>query len=523
MPTTPAVWKDLGKINTTDVGPKGDDQQTSTVIGLANGGFTVVWDDDTDSYSGLGASDILGQSYGALGANTGKEFLASVIYEDLSQTHAAITTTAGGGYLVAYQTEDAANFGDGLNIDVSIFGPDGSSDGHNDFRQGLGGPAIDDTAPTIATYGGGYVLAYETNPGNEDIAYYIVSNKKSGSDQFTPPEAHHAAAGKGDQIDPQLAILSDNKKNPLFAIAYEDAQIGAIYAYLATATFVIDRRVPVSSGNANSGPSVAALSNDSLVVAWTDGNGDGAGNAGIDVQLVKPNGDLGSTTIHVNTDKSGAQGEATVSALNDGGFAVGWSDGNGHALHIQSLDATGKKAGTEFTLSAQGSASLSQPHLATLADGRLVLTYTSEAQGNADVLGIILDTRTGLVTGTNNPETLTAPMVGGHVSGKGGADILLGGGKADVLDGGIGDDTLTGGGGGDTFMFRTGYGADTITDFGKGADRIDLSGWKTITDFGDVRSHAADRGGDVWISANGDTLVIEHMHKAGLQAGDFHF
>jgi len=523
MPTTPAIWKNLGKINTTDAWPDGNDQQFSTAIGLANGGFTVVWDDNSNHSSGLGASDILGQSYGGLGTTSGGEFIGSTAYQDLSQTNAATAATAGGGYLVAYQSEDAAQFGDGLNIDVSVFSPDGSSFGDNDFRQGAGGPDVDDTSPAIAAYAGGYVLAYETNPnGNKDIVYYIVTNKEIVPLGFKPPPASDAASGKGDQIDPQLAILSGGRKNPTFAIAYEDARIGAIDAYLANAAGAIDT-VTVSSGKANSDLSAAALANGSLVVAWTDADGDGAGNAGIEMRLVKANGDFSSTIIQVNTDKSGAQGEATVSALSDGGFAVGWSDGNGHALHIQSFDASGKKAGTEFTLSAQGGASLSQPHLATLSDGRLVLTYTSETKGNADVLGMILDTRTDAVIGTNNAETLTASMTGGHVSGKGGADTLLGSAKADVLDGGTGDDALTGGAGGDTFVFKTGYGKDTITDFGKGADRIDLSGWKTITDFGDVKSHSANHGADVWISLGSDTLVIEHMHKPDLQAADFHF
>lgn len=523
MPTTPAIWKKLGKINTTDTGPNDNDQQTSTVIGLANGGFTAVWDDNSNHSSGLGASDILGQSYGVLGKTSGGEFVGSVAYQDLSQTNASIAATANGGYLVAYQSEDAAQFGDGLNVDVSVFNPDGSSFGDNDFRQGAGGPDVDDTSPSIAAYAGGYILAYETNPnGNKDIVYYVVTNNEIVPLGFTPPTAHDDISGKGDQIDPQLVILSDRKKNPTFAIAYEDARTGAIDAYLANAAGAIDT-VTVSSGKANSGLSAAALSNGSLVVAWTDANGDGTDNAGIDMRLVKPNGDFASAIIHVNTDKSGAQGEATVSSLNDGGFAVGWSDGNGDALHIQSCTANGKKAGAEFTLAAQGSASLSQPHLATLSDGRLVLTYTSETKGNADVLGMILDPRTGSIMGTNDAETLTAPAIGGTVSGKGGADTLLGGGKADVLDGGTGDDTLTGSAGGDTFVFKTGYGKDTITDFGKGADRIDLSGWKTVADFGDVKSHAANHGADVWISVAGDTLVIEHLHKADLLAGDFHF
>ncbi len=59
-----------------------------------------------------------------------------------------------------------------------------------------------------------------------------------------------------------------------------------------------------------------------------------------------------------------------------------------------------------------------------------------------------------------------------------GRDRLDGGGGNDRLVAGAGPDRLTGGNGADTFVFRSARQADgdTITDFGRGADRIDLSG-----------------------------------------------
>jgi hypothetical protein len=59
-------------------------------------------------------------------------------------------------------------------------------------------------------------------------------------------------------------------------------------------------------------------------------------------------------------------------------------------------------------------------------------------------------------------------------SGLGGLD---GGNGRDTLDGGIGNDILTGGRGGDSFVFKPGYGHDTITDFSPFEDRLDISGF----------------------------------------------
>lgn len=56
------------------------------------------------------------------------------------------------------------------------------------------------------------------------------------------------------------------------------------------------------------------------------------------------------------------------------------------------------------------------------------------------------------------------------------SDVLNGGDGADRLYGGIGDDVLTGGVGNDVFVFAELGGRDSITDFRRGQDKIDLSG-----------------------------------------------
>ena len=65
------------------------------------------------------------------------------------------------------------------------------------------------------------------------------------------------------------------------------------------------------------------------------------------------------------------------------------------------------------------------------------------------------------------------------LSGGDGDDILYGDDGNDILEGGAGSDTLTGGAGNDIFRFRPGdvggSAIDTITDFTKGQDKIDLS------------------------------------------------
>ncbi|CAN7291856.1 family 16 glycosylhydrolase [Phenylobacterium sp. LjRoot225] len=62
-----------------------------------------------------------------------------------------------------------------------------------------------------------------------------------------------------------------------------------------------------------------------------------------------------------------------------------------------------------------------------------------------------------------------------QIEGRAGADTLNGMGGADTIIGGAGDDLLTGSWGADTFTFNKGDGHDVITDFGYGADVLNLS------------------------------------------------
>ncbi len=113
--------------------------------------------------------------------------------------------------------------------------------------------------------------------------------------------------------------------------------------------------------------------------------------------------------------------------------------------------------------------------------------------------------------------------LGDFLYGNSGKNVLRGLAGSDALYGGKGNDHLTGGADADVFHFAAGDGKDTITDFEHGVDTIDLSDWKAITNFRQVKNHAVDHGTDVWIADGGDTLIVKHLHKADLAGGDFHF
>ncbi len=88
--------------------------------------------------------------------------------------------------------------------------------------------------------------------------------------------------------------------------------------------------------------------------------------------------------------------------------------------------------------------------------------------------------------------------------------------------------TLTGGGQDETFVFRPGFGHDTIADFVPNAepnashDQIAFSPG-TFANFADLMQHVSQAGTNTVIAdAAGDSLVLQHVAAAHLTAADFH-
>jgi Ca2+-binding RTX toxin-like protein len=102
-------------------------------------------------------------------------------------------------------------------------------------------------------------------------------------------------------------------------------------------------------------------------------------------------------------------------------------------------------------------------------------------------------------------------------------DVLHGGAGRDRLDGGAGHDSLTGGADSDIFVFRSGYGRDTVSDFQNGADRIDLSSMGLRLSNLVLRQSGSDV--ILWLNA-ADHLTVRSsvpVTLSQIDAGDFIF
>lgn len=108
--------------------------------------------------------------------------------------------------------------------------------------------------------------------------------------------------------------------------------------------------------------------------------------------------------------------------------------------------------------------------------------------------------------------------------GGGAGDTLIGNAVENRLDGGAGNDTLTGGDGGDVFVFRSGYGADIVTDYSVGFDRIDLSAFDAYASYAQVMAVASQSGANTLFNFGVNlSLTLRNVTFGALTDADFIF
>jgi len=101
-------------------------------------------------------------------------------------------------------------------------------------------------------------------------------------------------------------------------------------------------------------------------------------------------------------------------------------------------------------------------------------------------------------------------------------DVLDGGAGADKLYGGTGNDQETGGSGADQFTINAkAFGADTVTDFENGVDKIRIQGVAGWDDFSDVAVSANGSGWAVITFPDGSTITLTGVVASDVDASDF--
>jgi Ca2+-binding RTX toxin-like protein len=219
-------------------------------------------------------------------------------------------------------------------------------------------------------------------------------------------------------------------------------------------------------GNAEDNVFTMAGGND-LVVLTGGGEDEVNGGGGNDYVFV-------SDTWSAGDKIDGGAGNDTVGFLNEPTIAFGAESLSGvEQLAFYGLSTSGAGWPLSYSVTMDdgnvaAGRSLRVTALSLGSDETLTFDGSAETDGSFSVL-----------SGAGS-DSITGGAGRDYLAGGGGDDTLNGGLENDHLVGGAGADTLTGGGGKDVFGFlsvahSTTGSIDTITDFGVGLDRIDLS------------------------------------------------
>lgn len=457
-------------------------QRSPDAAALTGGGFVVAWegnDPDADgSFMGISA-----QLFDANGNKIGSEFVVnSSTYS--YQYDPSVVALSSGGFFVSWYSYDESKDGDGTAVIGQFFDASGNKVGSElTINSGSVG---DQQIPSVAALGDdSVVVVWETAADGDyfsssfSFRVFDSSGNPSGNEVTIAPEIDGLRYG-----DPQVAALSDGgfvisytfrdttqdpSTTQVFAQRYNDAGVAQ-----GDAILVVEK----DDEGSPQAPTVEGLSDGGFVVSFEYfPNSGGGDDLNLLARIYDANGDAAGDQVAIETG-SGKAKEASIVALDDGGFAVTWSGPTGgefeRGILLRLFDGDGvaqSEAVVVNTVNTQSYYGQNEPDLVLLANGSLAVAWETDDESidpNPYGIGARIFT---LSVGQDNPDTPNnsdmASAGPDHIYGTAQGDEIDGGLGADTLEGAGGNDTLLGGGGGD--FLRGGTHADKL-DGGAGND-----------------------------------------------------
>jgi len=137
-------------------------------------------------------------------------------------------------------------------------------------------------------------------------------------------------------------------------------------------------------------PSISALPNTNFVVNW-DSIGEDGSSSGVYGQLLGGTGAKVGIEFQINTFVNASQQSSSVASLFDGRFLVSWmshqQDGDGWGVYGQLFEENGTRIGNEFQVNAYSILDQWSPSVARLSNSSFVISWASDGQ-DGDSWGI---------------------------------------------------------------------------------------------------------------------------------------
>lgn len=348
-------------------------QAAPQVVGLADGGFVVVWqstgqDGDQDG--------VFARLYTAVGAPVGGEFQVNE-WTTGSQEQPVVAADASGGFVVVWQSQGQDGSANG--IVARRFGgtgvPDGAEFAVNEFTTGNQmGPAV------AGAPDGTFVVAWSSY--EQDGDFFGVFARRFPGAAPAGAEFQVNTWTTGAQYDPAVAMDPDGD----FVVVWDGpSQFGDDVAVLGR-PYSSDGD-PLGEFQANGytpglqyRAEVAVRPAGDLVVVW---NGEGFGDSmGIFARRFDAAGAPAGGEFIVNMDTDGLQYHSAIAADADGSFAIVWQgrDESSYGILAAQFGPDGARVGGDTPVNTYTTSEQGRPGVAMLANGDFVVVWRSNGQ-----------------------------------------------------------------------------------------------------------------------------------------------
>lgn len=357
-------------------------------------------------------------------------------------------------------------------------------------------------------------MLFLANGGNGSIRGYTMDGPTQLSMQFIV-------------ADTQATYATSVFALETMTIAGVDYLVGASQTEQGVTAYRIEANGLVATGNLGVVEGIGIMTPTTLVTASVGGrhfvlvgsSPDTGLSGAITVMELRPDGSLMPTDHVIDTLHTRFGKIQSLEVIEADGFTYVIAAGGDDGLTVFALLPNGRLQlldvmADNFDIGLENVSAVASFH-----DGTDVHLFIS-SEISAGITQISFDT-------SRNGAVVVAGNGGGQTNGTALDDIIVGGAGNDWLSGSFGDDiledgagrdTLTGGGGRDIFVLRADGEVDTITDFERGRDRLDLSDWPFLYDPAQVTVVSTATGAIVtW---RDETLVINTLNGVSLSAAD---
>jgi len=402
-------WGVYGQRYASDGTPQGGEFQVNTYTSSeqrepavamdADGNFVVAWQSSGQDGSGWG---IYAQHYAANGSAQGEEFRVNT-YTSSHQSGPAVGMDTDGSHVIAWHSY--GQDGSGYGVYAQRYAADGTVLG-GEFQANTYTSYDQHTAAVAVGAGGDFLIAWQSQ--NQDGSGWGIYGQLYGTGLAqTDLVPVKVSAPKGANLG-QTINVNANIRNQggvgagSFSCQYylsadpvittDDTPLGGLFtvdSLGAYETYTDSRQIQVSLGAPVGDFYVGLLADVNNEVEEADEANNGTATVEFPFMNVHSPPSLIGDEFRVNLHTSGDQLYVSVDADAAGNYVAVWQGANVHGwgtneIYLQRYNAEGTPLGPEFQVNPDWHGEQTSPDVAVADDGRFVVTWTTDDDGDGN-------------------------------------------------------------------------------------------------------------------------------------------